>query len=251
MKKFNSLNVEIAYIVAGDDRDPPILLIHGFGSTHVNNWLEPGWTDYLVKAGYYVIMLDNRGHGQSQKLYDRSDYDLINMAQDAIHLMEYLGFAKFDVMGYSMGARISAFVAILKPNAVKHLILGGLGHNIIEGTPDVEKIANGLLADSLSDVKDPLGRTFRIFADHTKSDRNALAACIMSPHRTMSEAEVKQISQPTLVAIGTADEVAGDAESLVAMLQNGKYLPIPRRDHMRATGDRVFKQGVVEFLSIN
>lgn len=249
MKKFKSQNIDIAYVTVGDSENPAILLVHGFGSTFRNNWLEPGWTDFLVKAGYYVVMFDNRGHGQSQKLYDRTDYNLSVMAVDAYNLMKHLGIESFDIMGYSMGARISAFVAIQYPNAVKHLILGGLGHNIIEGTPDVEKIANGLLANNLADVKDKLGRTFRIFADHTGSDRNALAACIMSPHRIMTEDEVSQISQPTLVAIGTVDEVAGDGETLVALLKNGKYLPIPRRDHMRATGDRVYKEGVVKFLA--
>lgn len=249
MQKFTSQNIEIAYEVAGNPDDKPILLIHGFGSTHKNNWLEPGWTAYLVDAGFYVVMLDNRGHGQSQKLYDTADYNLDVMAEDAYNLMQHLGFDEFDVMGYSMGARISAFVSILHPNAVKHIILGGLGDNIIKGTPDVEKIAEGLLAESLTDVKDALGRTFRIFADHTGSDRNALAACIMSPHRVMTLAEVQQIKQPTLVAIGTVDDVAGSGEDLVALLPNAEFLPIPRRDHMRATGDRVFKEGAVEFLS--
>lgn len=251
MQKFNSQNVEIAYETAGNPEDKPILLIHGFGSTHKNNWVEPGWTAHLVDAGFYVVMLDNRGHGQSQKLYDRVDYNLDRMAEDGYNLMQHLGFDEFDLLGYSMGARISAFIAIAHPDAVKHVILGGLGHNIIEGTPDVEKIANGLLADSLADVKDEHGRTFRIFADHTGSDRNALAACIMSPRRTMTVAEVQQINQSVLVAIGTVDEVAGSGEELVAMLPNGEYLPIPRRDHMRATGDRVFKEGSVKFLLNN
>lgn len=249
MQKFISQNIEIAYEVAGNPADKPILLIHGFGSTYKNNWVEPGWADYLADAGFYVVMLDNRGHGQSQKLYDTTDYNLNVMAEDAYNLMQHLGFDEFDVMGYSMGARISAFVSILHPDAVKHIILGGLGYNIVEGTPDVEKIADGLLAESLADVKDTLGRTFRIFADHTGSDRNALAACIMSPHRVMSKTEVQQIKQPALVAIGTVDDVAGSGEDLVALLANGKFLPIPRRDHMRATGDRVFKEGTVKFLS--
>lgn len=249
MQKFSHNGVEIAYETTGDLENPAILLVHGFGSTHRNNWVEPGWSAYLVEAGYFVVMLDNRGHGESQKLYDTTDYDLDKMARDAAALMLHIGIEEYDIMGYSMGARISAFVAIQNPKAVKHLILGGLGDNIIHGTPDVENISKGLLAENLSDVKDAIGRMFRIFADHTGSNRNALAACIMSPRRTMSEAEVLQIKQPTLVAIGTVDDVAGDGEVLALMLENGQFLPIPRRDHMRATGDRVYKEGVLKFLS--
>ncbi len=249
MQKFNNNGVEIAYATAGNSTHPPILLIHGFGSTYKNNWIEPGWTEYLVEAGYFVVMLDNRGHGNSAKLYNKTDYDLDKMTQDGHNLMLHLSFNKYDVMGYSMGARISGYLAMSQPNAVKHVILGGLGDNIIHGTPKVENIAAGLLADNLSDVKDPIGRMFRIFAEHTGSDRKALAACILAPKRVMQKQDVMQIKQPTLVAIGTADDVAGDGEKLVDILPNGTYLPIPKRDHMRATGDKVFKIGVVEFLS--
>lgn len=249
MQKFGNSGVEIAYATAGEPTNPAMLLVHGFGSTHINNWLEPGWVDFLVEAGYFVVMFDNRGHGQSQKLYQPSDYNVDKMAQDALRLMNFLNIPLFDVMGYSMGARISAFLALQDPTAVRRLILGGLGDNIIAGTPDVENIAAGLLADRLEDVEDKTGRMFRIFAEHTGSDRKALAACILSPRRVMTEAEVGQITQPTLVAIGTVDDVAGDGEALANLLQNGDFLPIPKRDHMRATGDKMFKLGVAKFLA--
>lgn len=249
MQFFNNQNVEIAYLTAGNPINPPILLIHGFGSTHKNNWMEPGWVNHLVNAGYFVVMFDNRGHGQSQKLYTSADYDINKMADDAHNLMCYLKIKRYDVIGYSMGARISAFLAMQNPEVVRRVVFGGLGFNIITGTPGVELISAGLLADTLADVNDKLGRMFRIFADHTGSDRKALAACIMSPRRVMTEAEVQQITQPVLVAIGTVDDVAGSGDKLVEIMPNARYLPIPRRDHMRATGDKIFKQGVVEFLS--
>lgn len=249
MQKFSNFGVEIAFITAGNPINPAILLIHGFGSTHANNWVEPGWVDFLVEAGFFVVLFDNRGHGQSQKLYQASDYDVDKMAQDAFALMEFLDIGQFDVLGYSMGARISAYLAFQYPKAVRRLILGGLGDNIITGTPEVEEIAAGLLAEKLADVDDKIGRMFRIFADHTGSDRKALAACILSPRRVMTRAEVKQIRQPVLVAIGSVDDVAGDGEVLANLLDDGEFLVIPKRDHMRATGDKVFKQGVAKFLT--
>ncbi|NRA86983.1 MAG: alpha/beta hydrolase [Rhizobiales bacterium] len=248
MLKFISQNVEIAYETAGNPANPPILLIHGFGSTHINNWVQPGWVEFLLNAGYFVVMFDNRGHGMSQKLYDSADYDVHKMADDAHNLMVHLNIKKYNVLGYSMGARISAFVAMQNPASVKRVILGGLGYNIIDGTPGVQQIANGLFANTLEDVKDKLGRMFRIFADHTGSDRKALAACILSPRRVMLEAEVKSIKQPVLVAIGTVDDVAGDGPMLTNLLSDATFLSIPKRDHMRATGDKVFKNGVAEFL---
>ncbi len=247
-QKFNSNGVEINFETAGDPTQPAILLIHGFGSSYKNNWQQPGWTDFLVEAGYYVVMFDNRGHGASEKLYVSADYDIHKMADDGYNLMKHLKLKTYDVMGYSMGARISAFLAMQYPSSVKRVIFGGLGYNIIDGTPFVEEIASALLAKSLDDVQNKTGRMFRIFADHTGSDRRALAACILSPSRVMAVKDIKTITQPILVAIGSVDDVSGDGEQLVGIMQNAEFLLIPKRDHMRATGDKVFKQGAIEFL---
>jgi pimeloyl-ACP methyl ester carboxylesterase len=56
------------------------------------------------------------------------------------------------------------------------------------------------------------------------------------------------IEAPTLVAVGAKDRVAGSGAALAALIPGAEYLEIPNRDHMLATGDRVFKEGVLEFL---
>ncbi|WP_163363718.1 alpha/beta fold hydrolase, partial [Enterobacter cloacae] len=72
MQTFDSDGVEIAYIdvpATGGTGDP-VLLIHGFASNHAVNWVNTAWVRTLTQAGYRTIALDNRGHGQSGKLYD-------------------------------------------------------------------------------------------------------------------------------------------------------------------------------------
>ena len=54
---------------------------------------------------------------------------------------------------------------------------------------------------------------------------------------------------PVLIAVGTADEIAGSAASLGKIIPGAKVLDIPNRDHMRTVGDKVYKTGVLEFLS--
>ena len=51
-----------------------------------------------------------------------------------------------------------------------------------------------------------------------------------------------------LVATGTEDVIGGPAEELAALIPGAEALPIPRRDHMLAVGDRVYKEGVLAFL---
>ena len=101
-------------------------------------------------------------------------------------MLDHLAIERADVMGYSMGARIAAFLAVSHPERVRVLILGGLGLHLVEGVLLPSGIAEALEAPSLDDVADPTGRVFRSFAEQTKSDLKALAACIRGSRQTLS-----------------------------------------------------------------
>ena len=248
---FDSSGIEIAYHVYGAGK--PVVLVHGFASNSDVNWQETGWVQTLVDAGYGPVGIDNRGHGASEKLYDPALYPARLMAGDVARLIEHLGWAdergRIPIMGYSMGARICAFVAMEYPELISAVIFGGLGINMIRGIGGSDNIVAGLLAPDLESVTDRRGRQFRIFAEHTRSDLKALAACMQSSRDRIRAQDLKRIDVPVLVAVGEADQVGGAAEELAAIFRLGKALVIPGRDHMRATGDKVFKRGVVEFLS--
>lgn len=247
MPEFNSAGIAIAYEVHGEG--PPVLLIHGFGSSGKVNWIDTGWVQTLVDAGYQAITFDNRGHGASRKLYDAQLYFAHEMAEDARRLMDHLGVARCPVIGYSMGARIAAFLAFGHPERVSAAVFGGMGRNLVSGLEDSEEIIEALTAESLDQVSGRTGRMFRIFADHNKSDRAALAACMVNSREPMSEDKIRAISVPVLVAVGSDDEMAGSAAALAEMLPHGEAFTIERRDHMRATGDPQFKRATLEFLA--
>ena len=247
MGHFANGEVEIAYLDEGDG--DPIVLVHGFASTKEVNWVHPGWVTALTRDGRRVIALDNRGHGASAKLYDAAAYHSATMADDVRALLNHLKIERADVMGYSMGARITAFLAVTHPGRVRSAILGGLGIRLVEGVGLPESIADALEAPTLDDVRDPTGRVFRMFADQTKSDLRALAACIRGSRQTLSRSEVAAIRVPMLVAVGTKDQVAGSAQELAALIPGARPLDIPDRDHMLAVGDKVFKAGVIDFLN--
>jgi pimeloyl-ACP methyl ester carboxylesterase len=247
MPSFDHGGVEIAYLDEGEG--DPIVLVHGFASSKNVNWVYPGWVSELRKSGRRVIALDNRGHGESGKPNDPEAYHIGTMTSDVSALIDHLGLSRVDIMGYSLGARMTAWLSLAQPARVRSAILGGLGFGLIEGGGPGENVASALEAPSLEDVTDPVGRTFRAFADQTRSDRRALAACMRGSRRLMSADEASRIAVPVLIAVGTTDEIAGSAEALGKIIPGSEVLDIPNRDHMRAVGDRVYKAGVLDFLS--
>src|ERR1700759_3849818 len=247
MPSFQHDDVEIAYLDEGEG--DPIMLVHGFASTKNVNWVYPTWVSELRKNGCRGIALDNRGQGDSPKLYDPAQYSIPIMASDVVALMDHLDIARADVMGYSLGGRMTAWLEHRAPQRLRLAIIAGNGIGLVKGGGPGENVAIALEADSLDDVTDPVGRTFRAFADQTRSDRRALAACLRGSRRLMTQEEAADIKVPVLIAVGTSDEIAGSAAELGAIMPGASVLDIPGRDHMRAVGDKVYKTGVLEFLS--
>ncbi len=247
MPSFRNGAVEIAYLDEGEGE--PIVLVHGFAATKEVNWVQPEWFSTLNRAGRRAIALDNRGHGASSKLYDPAAYHTAAMADDVRALLDNLNIERADIMGYSMGARIAAFLTVKHPERVRSAILGGLGVRLVEGVGLPESIAEALEANSVVDVQDATGRMFRAFAEQTGSDLQALAACIRGSRQTLTREDVGAIRAPVLIAVGTKDLVAGSAQALAALIPGARALDIPERDHMLAVGDKIYKAGVIDFLN--
>ena len=246
MQSFDSGGVKVAYVDEGEGE--PILLIHGFASNVATNWRDAHWVRTLNEASRRVIAYDNRGHGQSEKLYDPSIYGAPIMAEDARRLLDHLGIARADVMGYSMGARIAAFLVFNHPGRVRSLVLACAGINLVRGMVGTGPIAKALEAPRIEDVTNDTARSFRAFAEQTESDLKALAACMRGPREKITAQDLARIAVPTLVAAGSEDVIAGSGRELASLIPGAQLLDIAGRDHMRAVGDARFKQGMLDFL---
>src|SRR5690242_5461405 len=147
MPQFKHEGLDIAFLDEGEGE--PIVLVHGFASNKEVNWVAPGWITTLTRAGRRAIALDNRGHGASGKLYDPAAYHSAIMAEDVRALLNHLGLPRADVMGYSMGARITALLVLAHPDRVRAAVLGGLGSQLVDGVGLPETLAEGLEAPNL------------------------------------------------------------------------------------------------------
>jgi len=193
--------------------------------------------------------MDVRGHGASTKFYEPLDYRPTLMAEDAANLLRHLHIRNADVMGYSMGARVAALLAIAHPLLVRSLIIGGMGIGLVNGIGGEREISDALLAASPEGIANEQARGYRTFADRTKSDRRALAASILEQRQPIPAERLTAIKAPTLIPVGTRDMVAGSAHELAALIPGAVAFDIPNRDHMLATGDKAYKAAVLDFLA--
>lgn len=261
-RDFDSAGVRIAYLdkagraLSGaapvdartDGKALPILLIHGFASNIAMNWVSTRWVQALSATGRRIVAIDNRGHGDSQKLYGLTDYGAPLMAEDARRLLDHLNIERAHVIGYSMGARIAAFLAVAHGARVRSIVFGGLGINMVRGMAGTGPIAHALEAASIDEVKNPTARTFRAFAEQTKSDLRALAACIRSSRTPITAEMLRDIKCPVLVAVGEHDVIGGSPAALADLLPNARAYTIAGREHMKAVGDANFQAEVLAFL---
>jgi pimeloyl-ACP methyl ester carboxylesterase len=135
-----------------------------------------------------------------------------------------------------------------QPQKVSRAIYAGLAERMVLGVPGSDAIAEGLLAAHAKDVIDPGARSFRIFAENTKSDLKALAACIRSSRVKIKAEALANIRCAVLVVAGELDDVAGPVKPLVDMIPGAIGVVLEGRNHMNAVGDKGYKNAVLEFL---
>jgi len=243
--------VRIACEWAGEG--PPVVLVHGFGSSRVQNWKSTGWYDSLNEGGFSVLAIDCRGHGESDKPHDPLFYHHDRMAEDVATVMDAAGVARAPYIGYSMGGLIGLrFLAHFSERAPR-LVLGGVGEAYLNGprVSDPERrnmIADALLAENKDGIPDPRARMFRDFADQPGKDRLALAACMRAMTPPLPREALQKFIIPVLVVCGDQDNVSGAPGPLAATFPHGSAQIVPGRDHMSAVGARLTRQAAVDFL---
>ena len=243
--------IRIAYERAGEG--PPVVLVHGFASSRVQNWKSTGWYGALAEAGFSVLAIDCRGHGESGKPHDPLLYHHDRMAEDVVNVMDAAGIAHAPYIGYSMGGLIGLRFVAHFPERAPRLVLGGVGETYLDGprVSDPERramIADAILAQNKEGITDPRARMFRDFADQPGKDKLALAACMRAMSPPLPRPTLQRLELPILVVCGDQDTVAGASGPLAAIFPHGSAAIVPGRDHMTAVGARPTRQAAIDFL---
>lgn len=251
MKSFESADgLRIAYYEWGEGTGVPVVLQHGFSASALSNWELTGVVAALVEAGRRVVAVDARGHGASDKPYDPAFYGEQKMADDISALLTLIGAEQVDLVGYSMGGIVALIVAA-NDARIRRLITGGIGASAAElGGVDARAVAgralvDGLLTEDTSTIEDPRVMAFRMFADASGADRQALAAQALARHN--SPIGLDRITAATLVLAGTDDYLAARPEVLAAAIFGARWRVLAG-DHLTVVRNPEFIEAIVKFL---
>ena len=242
-KWFDSNGVQIRYVEQGAGE--PVLVIHGYTRSIETNWVEPGVIQNLARD-HRVIAFDLRGHGKSGKPTAPAAYGA-NLVQDAIRLLDHLGIKRAHIVGYSLGATITAKLLTTNPDRFLTATLGGAA-GYWNWKPEYDRNAEAYAAELEGEVPfrglvvamtppDEPKRTeeqIRVLSAALASvnDVKALAAYNRAGSRALNstDAEISAIKVPTLGVIGSLDNV-GRMNQLKALLPSLKLVVIDGATH--------------------
>ncbi|HEY9217987.1 MAG TPA: alpha/beta hydrolase [Phenylobacterium sp.] len=254
MATFTSDGVILAYDdIAPPDYERTVVLLHGFASNRNEGWRRTGWYGAFERRRMRCVALDQRGHGESAKLYEPQAYTREKLAGDLIALLDHLELPRVDLFGYSMGTRTAMQAAIDAPDRLSNLILGGIGERLFETRtaapePGGMSMAQAMLAEDPETITPAMLRSFRHFADEQGEDRRALAAFTEAKNPPLDRAALEALPVPVLVVAGQRDQGAGDPEGLAAVFPDGRGKTIPGCDHFSAIPHALTKAAVFDFL---
>jgi pimeloyl-ACP methyl ester carboxylesterase len=236
--------LELAYRETGVGRT--LILIHGYFSTAMVNWVRYGHAAKIAANGYRVVMPDLRGHGDSSKPHDIAFYPRDVLADDGLALVEHLELTDYDLGGYSLGARTT--VRMLARGATpKRALVAGMG---LEGI-----LHTGGRGGHFRNILTNLGKhkpgsaewMAEAFMKTVGGDPIALLNVLNTFADTPREA-LAHIDIPTLVLTGAEDDDNGSAEALSAALPKGRYVVVPG-NHMSAVTKPELGTAMAAFLA--
>lgn len=254
MERFTtSTGVAIAYDhdAAAPSGLPPIVLLHAFALSSDLSWVKSGTADAIADAGRGTLLIDLRGHGESDAPDDAGAYGEARMARDVIELLDHLELERFDLVGVSTGAVVALLVAASDVR-VRRLVVSGVGGAAVElGGIDTRELPPQLLAEAMraddpAGLSHPFAQAWRAFADTIEADRAAIAHQALAMHA--EPLPLEHVTAPVLILNAERDNTACDPERLAAALPDARTQVVADTDLLALTREPGYLDAVLAFL---
>jgi pimeloyl-ACP methyl ester carboxylesterase len=248
MSYADSRGIRIHYRVEGEG--PPLVLQHGFTQS-IDDWYEFGYVDAL-KRDYRLILVDARGHGQSDKPHDPNAYGLDNWVADVTSVADAMGVAKAHFWGYSMGGWIGFGMAKHAPDRVDRLVIGG-SHPYARDQSPARQFFRAHLGDSNDEFISALENWFGARVSTARKarwraiDREAWLA--LSQDRPELSDILAGMRMPSCLYAGDADPLCPQAKAASQLIPGAAFFSLRGLTHLGAfqNFDLVLPK-VVDFL---
>jgi pimeloyl-ACP methyl ester carboxylesterase len=218
--------VRIHYDTIGNG--PALVMHHGtFGSG--TDFIDLGYVE-AFKADHQVVLLDSRGHGQSDKPHNSNSYDLTLRASDVLAVLDELVIRKADYFGYSLGGWIGFELAIRAPERFRSFIFGG-SHPYAENMQPFRDLmprdreAFAAMIDQAFGSRLSTEMRTRLVAN----DLDALRA--LTQNRESNADGLPSMTMPCLLFVGELDPRLPQARQCASVLPNATLFSLPECDH--------------------
>jgi pimeloyl-ACP methyl ester carboxylesterase len=239
-----------------------VVLVHGYMSDLRTAWVRRGFVDRLATTRR-VIALDCRGHGKSDKPAAPEAYGP-EMARDVVRLLDHLHIERAHLVGYSMGANITAQLLTSAPQRVMTGTLGGASGRIGWSEADdrlaeieSRELESGtlrsqilrLMAPGAPDPSDAQIQA-RSRAALRGQDRKALAA-IRRANRgeAVTEEAMMAVRVPVLGVVGSLDPYVTVFRRLHRVMPTLQLVVVEGGTHRTTSGRAEFIEAVEAFLT--
>lgn len=215
---------------------PPIIFVHGLGSTYEANWVRSGWADLAVAEGRAPVGHTMAGHGDAALLEPPEDTGPRRLHEQ----IEALG-GSADVVGFSAGAVLSLTAAVERPELFRRLVLMGTGDLSYLSTLAQKR-------ESLAGSMDtPLFDGIRLAAERAGNDFARVMEGSFNTDPVPSFEQMAAVTCPVLFVLGE-DDFVGPADRLLDAIPDGRLVTLRRTDHFSTTQKVEAQDAVLSFL---
>jgi pimeloyl-ACP methyl ester carboxylesterase len=222
--------IKIHYVEDGKQTatGAPVILIHGYTGTARGNWFSNGVAEALAKK-HWVIAIDCRGHGQSDKPHDAQKYGPA-MARDVVELMDHLKIPKAHIHGYSMGGFITGQLLATHPDRFITASFGG------SGVPEVDAEWKAKVPADKPGPDPQEAEAREKLAHHPERDEEALAAVRAYPWKPEERGKIDltKVTVPVLAINGEFDGPHAKTARMQRELKDFQSVVLPGKSHLTA-----------------